>query len=290
MVLLVHGGAGERRPERKALDVLSAALDCGYRLLEKGGCALDAVQECIVIMENSGVLNAGSGSNLQLDGVRRLDAALMDGTGLKAGSVIGIEKVKNPIAAARILMDLPNFMMTNRGASNVARVSGLEELPEAGPRALDRLKRARRTGLFTGHYRHFFSTVGAVALDGQGRLSAGASTGGVFAMLPGRVGDTPVIGAGVYAENGLGAVSCTGAGESIIRLALAKEICMNLASLSVSRAARLSLKRVRAISGSAGVIVLNADGRHALMHTTRYMASGRADKRGIRVAERAVVV
>ncbi len=273
MLLIVHGGAGNRKPSQKALKILSESLAAGYEVLKLGGSAMDAVVMAITTLENSGIFNAGLGGNLQFDGVRRLDASLMEGKDLKAGAVIGLERIRNPILGARIVMDTPHVMFTNRGARTLMK--GLAPLPKPDKKALNKLgrtkKRAKRVLTL---YNRYFSTVGAVAMDAHGDVAAGSSTGGTSAMLPGRVGDTPVIGAGAYADNSSGAVSCTGKGESIIRRALAKEICMNLDILPPFRAARVSLKRILSISGEAGVIAINRRGKFVIAHTTRYMASG----------------
>ncbi len=287
MILVVHGGAGSKKPTINSLKKISESLSAGYKVLSDGGPALDAVVKSITVLEDSGIFNAGSGGNLQLDGVRRLDASLMDGINLKVGAAIGIEGVKNPIGLARIIMDLPNVILTDAGAKKIADAHQLARLPEPDKTALRRLRKVygeeekvRRI------YEEFFSTVGAVALDKSGALAAGSSTGGIHAMLPGRVGDTPIIGAGVYAENPIGAVACTGKGECIVRLALAKEICMNLKEMTPLRAARRSLKRLLILEGRAGVIVINEKGRFAILHSTPYMAAGHAGKKGLVIKER----
>jgi len=286
MLLIVHGGAGDRRPQKKALKTLSVALLHGYEMLEDNGTALDAVVRAITVLEDSGAFNAGTGGNLQLDGIRRLDAAVMEGKELKTGSVIGVEGVKNPIKLARLIMDLPNTMLTNIGAKRIAKSNHLKPLPGPDRRALEQLEKTKkREGDALRIFKTHFSTVGAVALDSEGHLAAGASTGGIHAMLPGRVGDTPIIGAGVYAENAQGAVSCTGVGEYILRLALAKEICMNLSSMTPHAASRRSLQRLIRAGGAAGVIVLDNQGRFSISHTTRFMAAGYAGKKGIMVKE-----
>ena len=286
MLLIVHGGAGERSPSKKALKTLSGSLSHGYEILENGGTALDAVVVAITVLEDSGIFNAGTGGNLQLDGIRRLDASVMEGKELKTGSVIGVEGVKNPIKLARLIMDLPNTMLTNAGAKRIAEAHKLDPLPGPDRRALDKLEKLKkREEEAISIFKRYFSTVGAVALDNEGHLASGASTGGIHAMLPGRVGDTPVIGAGVYAEDSRGAVSCTGIGEYIVRLALAKEICMNLGSMPALAASRLSLKRLVRTGGAAGVIVLDKRGRFSIVHSTRFMAAGYADKKGITVKE-----
>ncbi len=286
MLLIVHGGAGNRRPAKNALKKLSESLSSGYEILSRDGTALDAVVSSIIILEDSGIFNAGSGGNLQLDGVRRLDASLMGGKDLKAGSVIGIEGIRNPIKLARIVMDLPNIMLTNTGARKIADVHNLEPLPTPDRDSLAMLEELKEEkNEVVRIYKGYFSTVGAVALDIYGNLAAGSSTGGLPAMLPGRVGDTPIIGAGVYAENSTGAVSCTGKGEYIIRLSVAKEICMNLKKMSPHVAAPLSLKRLFKMGGNAGVIVINKKRQFTIAHTTKYLPSGYIDKKGIVVNE-----
>lgn len=280
--MVVHGGAGSKKPTKKALKRLYESLSSGFETLKRGGTAIDAVVETITVLENSGIFNAGSGGNLQFDGVRRLDASLMDGKNLKVGSVIGIEGIKNPIKLARIIMDLPHGILTNVGAKKIAEHHGLETLLEPDNDSLERLRRIKkRQKEINSIYEEYFSTVGAIALDGYKNLAAGTSTGGIEAMLPGRVGDTPIIGAGTYADNSFGAVSCTGTGEYIIRLSLAKEICMNMKVLSPLTAAKFSLKRLRRIGGEGGVIVINRKRQMAIIHSTRYMASGWATDKGI---------
>ena len=159
-------------------------------------------------------------------------------------------------------------------------------LPHTDKKALDRLQRTKQKDeAFMKLYKRYFSTVGAVALDSYGDLAAGASTGGIAAMLPGRVGDTSIIGAGIFAENSLGAAACTGIGEYIIRLSLSKEICMNLKDMSPYRAAAFSLRRLSNMGGEAGAILINNKGQFTIMHTTDHMASGYADKKGIVVRE-----
>src|SRR4030043_69560 len=219
-------------------------------------------------------------------GGRRPDASLMEGRYLKAGSVIGLEGIRNPIKVARFVMDLPHVMLTNTGAKRIADTMKFDPLAEPDKKSFENLKKAmKREEALTEIYKQYFSTVGAVALDIHGDIAAGASTGGIPAMLPGRVGDTPVIGSGIYAENSLGAVSCTGAGEYIIRLSLAKEICMNLKTMPPHKASALSLKRLSKIGGEAGIILINNKGRFTITHTTEYMPSGYANKRGIVIKE-----
>lgn len=286
MLLIVHGGAGDRKPSNKALKTLSASLSYGHEILKNNGTALEAVVGAISLLEDSGVFNAGSGGNLQLDGIRRLDASVMEGRELKTGAVIGVEGIKNPVRLARLIMDMPNTMLTNVGAQKIAQAHCLDPLPGPDRRALEKVRKLKKGEGGALHlFKKYFSTVGAAALDLHGSLAAGASTGGIQAMLPGRVGDSPVIGAGVYAENSQGAVSCTGTGEYILRLALAKEICMNLGSMPPRAASRHSLRRLVRTGGAGGVIVLDNRGRFAILHTTLFMAAGYADRKGITVRE-----
>jgi beta-aspartyl-peptidase (threonine type) len=286
MIILIHGGAGNRKPSKAALRKLSEALSSGFDILKNSGSSLDAVTESIKILEDSGLFNAGAGGNLQFDGIRRLDASIMEGKSLKVGSVIGIEGIRNPILAALHVMDLPNIILTNRSAQRIATAKGLAPLPKPDPASLGKLERIRKKEKALNNlYDQFFSTVGAVAMDGYGNLAAGSSTGGTPAMLPGRVGDTPIVGAGTYAENASGAVACTGTGEYIVRLAMAKEICLNLREMSPRAACLMSLKRLAGLGGQAGVICLNGKGKFVIMHTARYMPSGYAVRGRIMVKE-----
>jgi len=284
-VLLVHGGAGYKPPQKTTLDVLAESLAKGYTILLNGGCSLDAVVAAVTVMENSGMFNAGLGGVLQLDGVQRFDASLMEGTEMKAGAVAGLEGFRNPIQAARRVMDTPHVLMTDIGARRIAR--GLARLPKPSEESREKLKKLRRREHeVVRFYRKYFSTVGAVALDVRGNLAAGTSTGGTYAMLPGRVGDSPIIGAGTYAENASGAVSCTGSGEHILRRSLAKETCLLMVDGTPASAARSALKALLRIHGQAGLIALDRKGRLAIMHTTDYMASGYAKGMRIQVQQR----
>lgn len=286
MIILGHGGAGRKAPVKKSRKKLEEALEKGLILLKKGGSAIDAVVEAVTAMEDSGAFNAGAGGNIQLDGVRRLDASVMDGGTLEAGSVIGLEGIRNPVKAARIFMDLPHKILTGTGAKRIAEAYGLEPLDPPDEKAVKRLEKLmEKESEIVKLYGDYFSTVGALALDMHGNVAAASSTGGVALMLPGRVGDTPIIGAGIYAENGLGATACTGRGEDIIRLALAKEVCMNMKGRSPEKALLISMDRVKRIGGQAGVLALGKNGGFSVMHTTDYMLSGIAGSKGIIVKD-----
>ncbi|SPP64660.1 isoaspartyl peptidase/L-asparaginase family protein [Nitrospira lenta] len=270
---------------------LTAALEIGYHLLDRGAPALTVVEQAICVLEQSGLFNAGRGSHVQLDGVRRMDASIMEGQGLQAGAVASVEGIVHPISAARLVMEqTTHVMLVGKPASAFARHCGLERQlrrPSGhaarqttmtktwSPKTLE-LYRAMMAGGSTLRKRAGKETVGAVALDQAGTVAAGASTGGIDLMLPGRVGDTPIIGCGVYADNESGAVSMTGLGEGIIRIAVAKEICDRLAQgeRPASAATQVLKKLVRRINGAAGSLVLAPDGRFAITHVTPRMAAG----------------
>lgn len=258
---------------------LRAALQVGYSWLDRGSSALLAVEQTIRVLERGGLFNAGSGAKLQLDGMRRMDASIMEGNQLRAGAVASIEGIIHPITAARLVMErTPHVLLVGQPAGRFASHFSLERQQPAS-----KLRRFSLESTIRKHIEsHGHGTAGAVALDQTGTVAAGASTGGIEFMLPGRVGDTPIIGCGVYADNAAGAVSMTGWGESIIRLVVAKEICDRLARGSApATAARLVLQKlVTRIKGSAGCLVLAPDGRFAIRHSTPHMMAGWWNGRG----------
>ncbi|MCI0527961.1 MAG: isoaspartyl peptidase/L-asparaginase family protein, partial [Nitrospira sp.] len=280
IVILVHGGAGERPANKTQLKILEAALQIGFSILKNGGSSLDTVETVIRILEDSGQFNAGKGSRLQLDKRCRMDASIMEGQDLKAGAVAGIEDIKNPIQLARLVMEkTPHVLMVGQGANQLAQFFKIQKKFLPSKTSLNILSKTLKMKIkVIDLYKniHGHETVGAVAMDQSGTLAAGASTGGAGAMLPGRIGDSPLIGSGVYADNEAGAVSMTGLGEGIIRAGLAKEICCDLQhGMSPQRATEKALKRlIVRIHGEAGAIVLNRKGEFALLHTTPYMCAG----------------
>ncbi|MCZ6580440.1 MAG: isoaspartyl peptidase/L-asparaginase family protein [Nitrospirae bacterium] len=280
-MVLIHGGAGDRKPNARQRRCLTEALAAGFQILQSHMSALEAVEAMIRLLEGSGLFNAGCGSRLQLDGIRRMDAAIMEGRHLQAGAVAGLEKIRHPISAARLVMErTKHVLLVGRHATGLARRFKLELDVSAGssarPTSKSDTRKNKKNTLSVYENLAQYDTVGAVALDREGTIAAGASTGGISQMLPGRVGDTPLIGCGVYADNAGGGVSMTGIGETIIRLALAKQIAMDLKQganppLATRRALRELVQRIQ---GAAGALVLAADGRYAIGHTTRWMGAG----------------
>jgi beta-aspartyl-peptidase (threonine type) len=263
-----------------------SALHEGFALLRDGAPALPAVERAIRVLEGAGLFNAGMGAKRQLDGVRRMDASLMEGKTLRAGAVAAIEGVRHPITAARMVMEhTDHVLLVGPHATRFARFFGLERQPMAATRmragaATPEARRVRALyrAIHAGPRRPTgeLGTVGAVALDGRGSLAAGASTGGIGTMLPGRVGDSPLIGSGVYADDDAGAVSMTGRGESIIRIGVAKDIIEKLRGGGTpARAGRMVLERLAdVVGGDAGALIVDRTGWMAIRHTSRHMAAG----------------
>lgn len=280
-IILAHGGAGAKVVTPAQFACLAEALATGHAVLRRGGTAVAAVEAAIKVMEDSGLFNAGAGAHRQLDGVRRMDASIMEGHALRAGAVAGIEQVRHPISAARLVMEkTEHVLLIGEHATRFARHFQLERSPHSSKtkgKATRSATPAQRLTLRLYKETLGLETVGAVALDRKGTLASGSSTGGIAFMLPGRVGDSPLIGCGVYADNEAGAVSMTGLGESIIRIAVAKEIADRLATgASPATATRLTLDRLvrRIEGGAAGALVLAPDGRFAIRHTTPTMCAG----------------
>ena len=296
-MLAIHGGAGamprtELTPEREA-EVradLERALEAGHAVLAQGGVALDAVTAAIVVLEDSPHFNAGRGAVFGADGKNELDASIMDGATLEAGAVAGVRRVRNPIRLARAVMERsPHVMLTGDGAEAFAQTVGIELVsPEyfQTKHRWEQLQAAQareKAAPFAELPRDLrLGTVGAVALDREGRLAAGTSTGGMTNKRWGRVGDSPIIGAGTYA-NAQCAVSATGWGEFYIRAAAAHDICARVAY----RGDRLQdavdavvLQKIPALGGDGGVIALDHEGHVAFAFNTEGMYRGRIDAAG----------
>jgi beta-aspartyl-peptidase (threonine type) len=283
LVIVIHGGAGviERShmsAEREAAyrAGLGAAVDAGYAVLERGGSALDAVAAAVRTMEDDPQFNAGRGAVLNHDGICELDAAIMDGTGPRAGAVAGVHHVKNPIELARLVMDKsPHVLLAGQGAEEFALAQGLTLVPESyfiTPERVRELEEAKRTAAERAPTAPLplrprgMGTVGAVALDRDGHLAAATSTGGISNKLYGRIGDTPIVGAGTYASESC-AVSGTGQGEFFIRQVVAYDICamVQYQHLTLARAVDTMIHdKLRRTGGEGGVIALDRDGDFAM--------------------------
>ena len=291
--LAIHGGAGTMareamtRADQSEYEAgLAAALDAGVAILAAGGSALDAVEAAVVVLEDDPHFNAGRGSVFTYDGAIELDASIMDGRERAAGAVTGLTTVRNPVRLARAVMEhSPHVFLGGEGAEAFARERGLETVDpawfatEERRRQLDIIK-AR--GGFDAEVK--YGTVGAVARDQQGHVAAATSTGGLTGKRWGRIGDSPVIGAGNYADDRACAVSATGAGEFFIRAGVAHEICsrMRLLGESAQAAADAVIAEVGELGGDGGVIVAAADGSTAFSFNTSGMYRGRADSQGLR--------
>ncbi len=292
IAIVIHGGAGalERgrysaEEEAAFRDKLTEALDAGYAVLDEGGAALDAVEAAIVILEDAPMFNAGKGAVFTREGKNELDASVMDGATKNAGAVAGVTTVKNPIKLARAVMeDSRHVMFAREGAEAFAEEQGIERVDpdyfytekrwDALQKAIAKDKSQQKGELSIDRK---FGTVGAVALDAAGNLAAGTSTGGMTMKQWGRVGDSPIIGAGTYADNASCAVSATGHGEFFIRLTLARDICAQVeyGERSVEDATRDMIhNRLTGMNAEGGVIVLGKDGDYAMAFNSAGMFRG----------------
>ncbi len=289
----IHGGAGTisrdslSDTQRQAyLSALSDALNRGYRVLEEGGTAVDAVSAAIVLMESSPLFNAGVGAVLTWDETHELDASIMRGQDRQAGAVAGVKTIKHPILAAREVMQAsPHVMLSGVGAEQFAQAQGLDMVTNdhfTTPRRVEALQRAK----LKANKADKWGTVGAVALDQAGNLAAGTSTGGMTAKRWGRVGDSPIIGAGTFADNDSCAVSATGHGEYFIRYNVAADICARVSylKLDVETAARqVIFDAMGPAGGTGGVIVVAPTGEVALVFNTEGMYRASIDAKGRKV-------
>ena len=290
--LAIHGGAGLVRRdvltgerEQRCLRTLSAALEVGRAVLEAGGSALDAVEATVVHLEDDPVFNAGRGSVLNADGRVEMDASVMDGRGRRAGAVAGVTTVRNAVRLARAVMDhTPHVMLIGEGAEAFARERGLVTvdpswfLVEERLEQLNRAKEQQRFELDHGSdHKDVYGTVGAVARDRSGHLAAATSTGGMINKRPGRVGDSPIIGAGTFADDATCAVGGTGHGEPFVRLGVSARVSalMELAGLSLEQAThRVIFEELPKLDGQGGLIAVDRDGNVALPFNTAGMFRG----------------
>ena len=292
--IAIHGGAGtlqrkDMTPEKDAAyrQALKAALDAGSAVLKAGGSSLDAVTAVVTRLEDDPKFNAGKGAVYTWDGTHELDASIMDGRPRGAGAVAGVTTVKSPITLARKVMeDSPHVMLAGRGAEQFAKEKGLEIVPNSyfdTPARLEALKRLKKDNLSALDVDIKFGTVGAVALDTHGNLAAATSTGGMTGKRWSRIGDSPLIGAGTYAQNGACAVSGTGWGEYFIRVGVARTICarMTMKGESAQAAADATMAEVGKMGGDGGVIVVGANGDAVFSFDTGGMYRGRATSAGV---------
>jgi beta-aspartyl-peptidase (threonine type) len=294
--LMIHGGCGRilreslsPQADAGARAGLSAALDAGAAVLDAGGAALDAVDAAVRVLEDDPHFNAGRGAAYGLDGRIELDAAIMDGRTRAAGAVAGVTRPKNPVALARSVMEAsPHVFLAGAGADAFAETAGIEIADAdwhgtAERRAqLDALKATSDDAFDTAMK---YGTVGAVARDVRGHLAAATSTGGVTGKRAGRIGDSPVIGAGTWADDRGCAVSATGAGEYFLRAAAAHDISarVRIGGEGIASAASSVLAEVEALGGTGGVIVAAPDGGLAWAFTTAGMNRARATSDGTRL-------
>ncbi len=293
IAIAIHGGAGtlERSKFTPQLEIeykekLKEAIQAGYNILKQGGTSLEAVERAIVVLEDSPLFNAGKGAVFTSDGTNELDASIMDGQTLQAGAVSGIKHIKNPIKLARLIKDeSPHVMLIGAGAEEFAALHSLERVSQfyfyterrwqSLVKAKGKMAKDKTTEIEKG-------TVGAVALDKNGNLAAGTSTGGLTNKLYGRVGDSPIIGAGTYANNKTCAVSGTGQGEFFMRLAIAYDIHARMAygGLDLELSANTVIDKLSKFNGTGGVIAIDSKGNIATPFNTKGMYRATIDKNG----------
>ena len=277
--IVIHGGAGwfsnmspdEIKDLKKGLKM---AADKGFDILENGGSSVDAVEAAIIILEDNPLFNAGRGSVYTSEERQEMDASIMTGKDNEAGAVSSVTNVKNPISLARHVMEeTPHVMFTSSGAEKLARDNNIEQVEQsyfANPDRLKSLKRAQENKK---------GTVGVVAVDKNRVITAGTSTGGMTNKAPGRVGDSPIIGAGTWVENNSCGVSATGHGEYFIRFSVAKEICVKARyqNKSIQQASTEVMNQLKEIGADGGVIVMDNKGNYAFAFNTPAMARAYKD-------------
>ena len=277
--IVIHGGAGwfsnmspdEIKDLKKGLKM---AADKGFNILENGGSSVDAVEAAIIILEDNPIFNAGRGSVYTSEERQEMDASIMTGKDNEAGAVSSVTNVKNPISLARHVMEeTPHVMFTSSGAEKLARDNNIEQVEQsyfANPDRLKSLKKAQENKK---------GTVGVVAIDKNRVITAGTSTGGMTNKAPGRVGDSPIIGAGTWVENNSCGVSATGHGEYFIRFSVAKEICVKARyqNKSIQQASTEVMNQLKEIGADGGVIVMDNKGNYAFAFNTPAMARAYKD-------------
>ncbi|VXC88553.1 isoaspartyl peptidase/L-asparaginase family protein [Sphingomonas sp. AX6] len=297
--LVIHGGAGvlERENmtaerEKAARDGLDRALAAGEAILAKGGSALDAVQAAVTVLEEDPHFNAGRGAVFTYEGTNELDASIMDGRTRAAGAVAGVTHTKSPIALARRVMeDSPHVFLAGEGANIFSREKGLEQVDPSWFATPERREQLERMKANQGGSASWFDvdmkygTVGAAALDANGHVAAATSTGGVTGKRWSRIGDSPIIGAGTYADDRACAVSATGAGEYFIRAGVTHEICarVRMKGETLQAAADAVMAEVKEMGGTGGVILTGPTGEMAWSYNTSGMYRGKVSAGGKRM-------
>jgi len=284
VAIVVHGGAGwfENMPEGQVEGIMKGledSMNIGYEILVNGGSSLDAVEQAIIHLENDPLFNAGKGAVYTSELRQELDASIMYGLNNDAGAVASVTNVKNPISLARYVMEnTDHVMFSSRGAERVAKDAGLDIVYPSYFYQKDRLDDAKRIK----KERNKMGTVGVVAIDMEGNITAGTSTGGMTNKMPGRIGDSPIIGAGTWAENNVCGVSATGHGEYFIRFNVANEICdlIKYQSKNVNEAAEIVIEKLKSIGADGGVIVLDSEGNAAMTFNTPAMARAYKNSKG----------
>jgi L-asparaginase / beta-aspartyl-peptidase len=285
--LILHGGAGALSAEatndslQKAYtSALETARDSGIKILASGGSSLDAVEKVVNMLEDCPLFNAGKGACYTYDGKISMDASIMDGSNLKAGAIAGVSDIKNPISAARkVMASSPYVLLSGKGASEFAKQEGLT-IEDSSYFYTERQWKAHLGGLKESKK---LGTVGCVAFDKQGNLAAGTSTGGMMNKRWGRIGDSPIIGAGTYANNKTCAVSCTGSGEYFIRLSVARDVSalIEYKNFDVQMAAdEIIQRKLSGLGGQGGLIALDSQGKLAISFNTAGMFRAYGDSNG----------
>lgn len=284
--LVIHGGAGvmseklmTKEVQKLYHETLNHALQVGDSVLKAGGSCMDAVEKTIMVMEDSPLFNAGKGAVLNHEGIAELDASVMDGKTLSAGAVAGVKDIKNPIRLARTVMEKSeHVLLTGSGASQFAVQQGFKLVPNSyfvtdrrQKELQELLNKEREAGINDKH-----GTVGCVALDTYGNIAAGTSTGGMSNKKFGRIGDSPIIGAGTYANNSTGGFSCTGHGEYFIRLGFSRDVSamMEYSQMEIRKACQEEIKKLTQLGGTGGVIGLDKQGNIAMEFNTSGMFRG----------------
>jgi beta-aspartyl-peptidase (threonine type) len=295
--LVIHGGAGviERSKITPEKDLairaaLNRSLEAGSRILSSGGTALDAVEAAVKILEDDPNFNAGRGAVFTYDGTNELDASIMDGRNRTAGAVASVTATRNPISLARAVMEKSSHVfLAGEGADQFSKAQRLEQVTNsyfATPERRRQLEEFKTKKISALEIEYKYGTVGAVALDARGHVAAATSTGGTTGKRWGRIGDSPLVGAGTYADDRACAVSATGSGEYFIRTGAAHEICarIRLKGESPQSAADGVMEEIAALGGSGGVIILTPKGERVYSFNTAGMYRGMADKTGRSVA------